>query len=79
MLIPGIDYEFVSTLGRFCCIMVPIAIVTISEHIGHQLVLGRIVGARLYKRSGIASLYTRGWTWNIYQWPWWWSTEDDIR
>ena len=43
MLIPGVDYDFVIT-PTLLFLMVPIAIVTISEHIGHQLVLGRIVG-----------------------------------
>ena len=40
MLIPGVDYEFVIT-PTLLAVMVPIAIVTISEHIGHQLVLGQ--------------------------------------
>ena len=61
MLIPGIDYEFVIT-PTLLLIMVPIAIVTISEHIGHQLVLGRIVGQRLHKKSRIESLFTRRWS-----------------
>ena len=33
--------------------MVPIAIVTISEHIGHQLVLGRIVERDYIKNPGL--------------------------
>jgi uracil permease len=41
-LIPGVDYDFVIT-PTLLIIMVPIAIVTISEHIGHQLVLGSVV------------------------------------
>lgn len=52
MLIPGIDYEFVIT-PTLLVIMVPIAIVTISEHIGHQLVLGRIVERDYIKNPGL--------------------------
>ena len=52
MLIPGIDYEFVIT-PTLLVIMVPIAIVTISEHIGHQLVLGRIVDRDYIKNPGL--------------------------
>ena len=52
MLIPGIDYEFVIT-PTLLFIMVPIAIVTISEHIGHQLVLGRIVDRNYIENPGL--------------------------
>ncbi|KXH79918.1 solute carrier family 23 protein [Sporosarcina sp. HYO08] len=52
MLLPGIDYEFVVT-PTLLVVMVPIAIVTISEHIGHQLVLGRIVGRDYIKNPGL--------------------------
>ena len=52
MLIPGIDYEFIIT-PTLLMVMVPIAIVTISEHIGHQLVLGRIVGKDYIKDPGL--------------------------
>ena len=52
MLIPGIDYEFVIT-PTLLMIMVPIAIVTISEHIGHQLVLGRIVDRDYIESPGL--------------------------
>ena len=52
MLIPGVDYEFVIT-PTLLFLMVPIAIVTISEHIGHQLVLGRIVGRDYIKNPGL--------------------------
>lgn len=52
MLIPGIDYEFVIT-PTLLLVMVPIAIVTISEHIGHQLVLGRIVERDYIKDPGL--------------------------
>lgn len=52
MLIPGIDYEFTVTWSLLA-VMVPIAIVTISEHIGHQLVLGRIVERDYIKDPGL--------------------------
>ncbi len=52
MLLPGIDYEFTVTWSLLA-IMVPIAIVTISEHIGHQLVLGRIVERDYIKDPGL--------------------------
>ncbi len=52
LLIPGIDYEFVVT-PTLLAVMVPIAIVTISEHIGHQLVLGRIVDRDYIKEPGL--------------------------
>ncbi|MCZ2257091.1 solute carrier family 23 protein [Sporosarcina sp. G11-34] len=52
MLIPGIDYDFVIT-PTLLFIMVPISIVTISEHIGHQLVLGRIVDRDYIKNPGL--------------------------
>ncbi|MBO1911358.1 uracil-xanthine permease, partial [Microvirga sp. 3-52] len=52
MLIPGIDYSFVVT-PTLLFIMVPIAIVTISEHIGHQLVLGRIVDRNYIENPGL--------------------------
>jgi len=51
-LLPGIDYEFVVT-PTLLLIMVPIAIVTISEHIGHQLVLGRVVERDFIKSPGL--------------------------
>lgn len=52
MLIPGIHYDFVVTWSLLA-VMVPIAIVTISEHIGHQLVLGRIVERDYIKDPGL--------------------------
>ena len=51
-LLPGIHYEFVIT-PTLLAVMVPIAIVTISEHIGHQLVLGRIVERDYIKEPGL--------------------------
>ncbi|PIC71743.1 MULTISPECIES: uracil-xanthine permease family protein [unclassified Sporosarcina] len=52
MLIPGVDYEFVVT-PTLLIIMVPIAIVTISEHIGHQLVLGKVVDRNYIESPGL--------------------------
>ncbi|WP_341201763.1 solute carrier family 23 protein [Planomicrobium okeanokoites] len=51
-LIPGVDYSFQVT-PTLLFIMVPIAIVTISEHIGHQLVLGKIVDRNYIKDPGL--------------------------
>lgn len=51
-LIPGVHYEFVVTSNIFL-IMVPIVIVTISEHIGHQLVLGKVVDRDYIKEPGL--------------------------
>ncbi|WP_301107056.1 solute carrier family 23 protein [Sporosarcina sp.] len=52
MLIPGVDYSFVVT-PTLLIIMVPIAIVTISEHIGHQLVLGKVVERNYIDSPGL--------------------------
>lgn len=52
MLIPGVDYPFVVT-PTLLVIMVPIAIVTISEHIGHQLVLGKVVDKNFIDSPGL--------------------------
>ncbi|SIT67718.1 uracil-xanthine permease family protein [Edaphobacillus lindanitolerans] len=51
-LLPGVDYSFHIT-PTMLLVMVPIAIVTISEHIGHQLVLGRIVDRNFIKEPGL--------------------------
>lgn len=51
-LIPGVDYDFVIT-PTLLAIMVPISIVTIAEHIGHQLVLGRVVERDFIKDPGL--------------------------
>ena len=47
-LIPGVHYEFNIT-STILLAMVPIVIVTISEHIGHQLVLGKVVNRNYIK------------------------------
>ncbi len=51
-LLPGVDYSFQVT-PTLLFVMVPIAIVTISEHIGHQLVLGKIVERNYIKDPGL--------------------------
>jgi len=51
-LIPGVHYDFIVT-PTLLGLMVPIAIVTISEHIGHQLVLGKIVNRNYIKEPGL--------------------------
>ncbi|MBM7698397.1 uracil-xanthine permease family protein [Kurthia huakuii] len=51
-LLPGIDYEF-NVTSTLLLAMVPIVIVTISEHIGHQLVLGKVVKRNFIKSPGL--------------------------
>lgn len=51
-LIPGVDYEFKIT-STILMAMVPVVIVTISEHIGHQLVLGKVVNRNYIKDPGL--------------------------
>ena len=51
-LIPGVDYELKVT-STILLAMVPIVIVTISEHIGHQLVLGKVVNRNYIKDPGL--------------------------
>jgi uracil permease len=51
-LIPGVDYSIKFSLD-IVLLMVPVAIVTISEHIGHQLVLNKVVGRNYFKEPGL--------------------------
>ncbi|KQL19025.1 solute carrier family 23 protein [Cytobacillus solani] len=51
-LLPGIHYEFNIT-SSILLAMVPIVLVTISEHIGHQLVLGKVVNRNYIKDPGL--------------------------
>lgn len=51
-LILGVHYEFTITSTIFWA-MVPIVIVTLSEHIGHQLVLGKVVNRNYVKDPGL--------------------------
>ena len=51
-IIPFVDYDVKFTFD-ILLLMVPIAIVTISEHIGHQLVLSKVVGRDYIKEPGL--------------------------
>jgi uracil permease len=51
-LIPGVDYSIRITWD-IVLLMVPVAIVTLSEHIGHQLVLNKVVGRNYFKEPGL--------------------------
>lgn len=51
-IIPYVDYK-VSISLDIILLMVPVAIVTLSEHIGHQLVLSKVVGKDYIKEPGL--------------------------
>jgi uracil permease len=51
-IVPFVDYKVNVTLDLIL-LMVPIAVVTISEHIGHQLVLSKVVGRDYIKEPGL--------------------------
>ncbi|WP_059170073.1 solute carrier family 23 protein [Bacillus sp. FJAT-27445] len=51
-IIPFVDYKIKITFD-LVLLMVPVAIVTISEHIGHQLVLSKVVGRDYIKKPGL--------------------------
>lgn len=51
-IFPFVHYE-VSITYELVLIMVPVALVTLSEHIGHQLVLGKVVGRDYIKEPGL--------------------------
>lgn len=51
-VIPFVDYT-PSITGRVVLLMVPVAIVPIAEHIGHQLVLSKVVGKDLIADPGL--------------------------
>ncbi|RHW36562.1 uracil permease [Neobacillus notoginsengisoli] len=51
-IIPFVDYKIKVTLDLIL-LMVPVAVVTISEHIGHQLVLSKVVGRDYIKQPGL--------------------------
>jgi uracil permease len=51
-IIPFVNYEVKITLD-LVALMVPVAIVTLSEHIGHQLVLSKVVGRDYIKKPGL--------------------------
>ncbi|HZH58091.1 MAG TPA: solute carrier family 23 protein [Metabacillus sp.] len=49
---PFVDYTPSITLD-IVLLMVPVVVVTISEHIGHQLVLGKVVGRDYIEKPGL--------------------------
>lgn len=51
-IVPFVDYEVKLSLDVIL-LMIPIAVVTISEHIGHQLVLSKVVGRDYIKEPGL--------------------------
>lgn len=51
-LLPVVDYPIHIT-GQIVLLMVPVAVVTLSEHIGHQLVLSKVVGRDYIKNPGL--------------------------
>ncbi|SFA75119.1 MULTISPECIES: solute carrier family 23 protein [unclassified Bacillus (in: firmicutes)] len=51
-IIPFVHYKVKFTL-ELMLLMVPVAIVTLSEHIGHQLVLSKVVGRDYIKEPGL--------------------------
>lgn len=52
LYIPYQDYTPAMNLGLFM-VMLPIVFVTISEHIGHQMVINKIVGRDFFKKPGL--------------------------
>ncbi|CAM3697673.1 solute carrier family 23 protein [Mesobacillus zeae] len=51
-ILPFVDYDVEFSL-KLMLLMVPVAVVTLSEHIGHQLVLGKVVGKDYIKEPGL--------------------------
>ncbi len=51
-IFPFVDYDVKVTFD-IVLLMIPIAVVTISEHIGHQLVLSKVVGRDYIKEPGL--------------------------
>ncbi|WP_143415862.1 solute carrier family 23 protein [Geobacillus sp. E263] len=51
-LLPFVDYP-VHITWDIVLLMVPVAIATLSEHIGHQLVLSKVVGRDLIQKPGL--------------------------
>src|SRR5699024_2491791 len=52
LYIPYKDYTPAMNIGLFM-VMLPIVFVTISEHIGHQMVINKIVGRNFFKKPGL--------------------------
>jgi uracil permease len=57
LAVPNFTIPFVtytpSVSLQIILLMVPIAVVTISEHIGHQIVLGNVINRDLFKQPGL--------------------------
>lgn len=51
-IFPFVHYD-ISITSTLIFLMAPVAVVTISEHIGHQLVLGKVVGKNYIKDPGL--------------------------
>ena len=51
-IIPFVNYKVKFSLD-IVLLMVPVAVVTLSEHIGHQLVLSKVVGRDYIKQPGL--------------------------
>jgi len=51
-IIPFVSYK-VKVTWDLVALMVPVAVVTLSEHIGHQLVLSKVVGRDYIKEPGL--------------------------
>jgi uracil permease len=51
-IVPFVDYDVKITMD-ILLLMIPIAVVTISEHIGHQLVLSKVVSRDYIKEPGL--------------------------
>lgn len=52
LYVPFVDYTPAMNIGLFI-VMLPIVFVTISEHIGHQVVINKIVGRNFFKKPGL--------------------------
>jgi len=52
-IIPFVDYTPHIT-SEIILLMVPVAVVTLSEHIGHQMLLSQVIGKDLIKDPGLA-------------------------
>lgn len=50
--LPLVSYEPSINVGLFI-VMLPIVFVTVSEHIGHQIVINKIVGRDFFKKPGL--------------------------
>ncbi|GAB3069603.1 uracil-xanthine permease family protein [Salinicoccus sesuvii] len=50
--VPFVSYEPTLNIGLMI-VMLPIVFVTVSEHIGHQMVINKIVGRNFFKKPGL--------------------------